>query len=279
MSEIADTWREYKKARDPYLQEELVIHYQGLVYNLAHKIVRKLKQGTEVEDLISDGMVGLVKAIDAFEPERGFKFSTYATPVIRGSILNGLRKLTWLPERKATEVRNFQKAVDKLSKVTGRRPSEEDIAKELEISAKEVFSIIADMSSMYLMSLDMPLGAEDSDASMGDLVEDTGFTGPDQEYEFEEEREALRRSLDKLGDRDKDIIESHYFGGETFDSISKRLGISKQRVSQLHLKAVRYMRKSLGDVEVSPDALKSFTLRTSGHSASSGSTFEIKEGE
>lgn len=279
MSEIVDVWREYKETKDPHLQEELVVHYQGLVFNLAHKIVRKLKQGTEVEDLISDGMVGLVKALDAFDPERGFKFSTYATPVIRGSILNGLRKLTWLPERKVTEVRNFQKAVDKLSKVTGRRPSEEDIAKELEISAKEVFNIIADMSSMYLMSLDMPLGTENSDASVGDLVEDTGFAGPDQEFEFEEEREALRRSLEDLGERDRDIIESHYFEGETFDSISKRLGISKQRVSQLHLKAVRYMRKSLGDVEVSPDAMRGFSLGASRAPVPSASTFEIKEGE
>ena len=266
MSEIADVWREYKKTGDPYLQEELVLHYQGLVFKLAHKIVRKLKQGTEVEDLISDGMVGLVKAIDAFDLERGFQFSTYATPVVRGSILNGLRRLDWLPERTRTKARNFHKAVEKLEKVTGRKPTEEDIAQELEISSKEVYDIIADMSSMYLLSLDTPIGTEDSDASMGDLVEDTGFVSPDAEVEYEEERDALRASLDKLDEREREIVESHYFDGETFESISQRLEVSKQRVSQLHLRAVRKMRKTLTEVEVevSPDAMRGFTLGNSG---------------
>lgn len=266
MSDIAEVWREYKKTGDPYLQEELVLKYQGLVYKLAHKIVRKLKQGTEVEDLISDGMVGLVKAIDAFEPERGFKFSTYATPVVRGSILNGLRRLDWLPERTRTKARNYQKALAELEQL-GHKPTEEDIAKHMEISAKEVYDIIADLSSMYLLSLDTPLGTDDSDASVGDMVEDTGFVAPEEEYEFEEERDALRASIEKLDERERDIIESHYFGGETFESISQRLDVSKQRISQLHLRAVRKLREHLGDVEVSPDAMKSFTMnpQTSGY--------------
>jgi RNA polymerase sigma factor FliA len=274
MSDIADVWREYKKTGDPYLQEELVLNYQGLVFKLAHKIVRKLKQGTEVEDLISDGMVGLVKAIDAFEPERGFQFSTYATPVVRGSILNGLRRLDWVPERTKTKARNFQRAVEKISQVTGRRPTEEDIAEELEISAKEVYELISDLSSMYLLSLDTPIGSEDSDASMGDLVEDTGFVAPDAEVEFGEERDALRASLEKLPERERDIVESHYFGGETFESISQRIGVSKQRVSQLHLRAVRRMRDSLGDVEVTPDAMRAFSL-----GGEPPSTFEFKEAD
>lgn len=258
MSDVADIWREYKETEDPYLKEELVLHYQGLVFKLAHKIVRKLRQGTEVEDLISDGMVGLVKAIDAFDPSRGFKFSTYATPVVRGSILNGLRRLEWVPERTKTKVRHLQKAVDKLQAVTGRRPTEEDIAQELDMSAKEVYEIIADLSSMYLLSLDTPLGTEDSDASMGDLVEDTAFVSPVQEYEFEEERDALRVALEKLPERDREIVEAHYFAGETFESISQRLGVSKQRISQLHLRAVRNMRKHLGEVEVTPGAMRNF---------------------
>ena len=259
MSDIAEVWREYKKTGDPYLQEELVVKYQGLVYKLAHKIVRKLKQGTEVEDLISDGMVGLVKAIDAFEPERGFKFSTYATPVVRGSILNGLRRLDWLPERTRTKARHYQKAVAELEQL-GRKPTEEDIAQHMEISAKEVYDIIADLSSMYMLSLDTPLGTDDSYASVGDMVEDTGFVAPDEEYVFEEERDALRDSIEKLDEREQDIIKSHYFGGETFESISQRLDVSKQRISQLHLRAVRKMRNSLGEVEVSPGAIKNFTL-------------------
>ncbi len=260
MSDIADVWREYKASGDPHLQEELVLHYQGLVYKLAHKIVRKLKQGTEVEELISDGMLGLVKAIDAFDPSRGFQFSTYATPVVRGSIYNGLRRLDWLPERTRTKARNFQQAVDKLSQVQGRRPSEEDIAKELEISSKEVYELIANLGSMYLLSLDQPVGDEGGDMSMGDLVEDSQFTGPEVEYEYAEERSALRQALAAMPEGERELLEMHYFQGVTFESISRMRGVSKQRISQLHLRAVRHLREKLGGVEVRPEAMHDFTV-------------------
>lgn len=258
MSDIAEVWREYKATMDPMLQEELVIHYQGLVYKLAHKIVKKLRQGTEVEELISDGMLGLVKAIDAFEPERGFKFSTYATPVIRGSIYNGLRRLDWLPERTRAKARNLQKAMNKLSQLNGRRPTEDDLAEELAMSAKEVYDLISNLSSMYLLSLDQPIGDEDGDASMGDLVEDTGFASPEEEFEYQEERDALRKGIAKLPERERILLESHYFEGYTFESIARDWGISKQRVSQLHLRAVRRLRDNLGDDDISPEAMADF---------------------
>lgn len=258
MSDIAEVWRDYKATGDPDLMEELVVHYQGLVYKLAHKIVKKLRQGTEVEDLISDGMLGLVKAIDAFELERGFKFSTYATPVVRGSIYNGLRRLDWLPERTRAKARNLQKAMDKLSQLNGRRPTEDDLAEELAISAKEVYDLVANLSSMYLLSLDQPIGEEDGDASMGDLVEDKGFASPEAEFEYGEERNALRESIARLPERERDLLEMHYFEGITFEAISRDMGVSKQRVSQLHLRAVRRLRESLGDDDISPEAMHDF---------------------
>lgn len=260
MSDIADVWRDYKTSGDSLLQEELVVHYQGLVYKLAHKIARKLKQGTEVEELISDGMLGLVKAIDAFDPARGFQFSTYATPVIRGSIYNGLRRLDWLPERTRAKARNFQKAIDKLSQIQGRRPSEEDIAKELEISSKEVYELIANLSSMYLLSLDQPLGDDEGDSSMGDLVEDSRFASPESEFEYSEERSALRRGLASLPDRERELLERHYFEGVTFEAISREMDVSKQRISQLHLRAVRHLREKLGADEISVEAMHDFTV-------------------
>lgn len=260
MSEIAEVWREYKASGDPFLQEQLVLHYQGLVYKLAHKIVRKLKQGTEVEELVSDGMLGLVKAIEAFDPGRGFKFSTYATPVVRGSIYNGLRRLDWLPERTRAKARNFQKAVDKLSAIQGRRPTEEDIATELEISAKEVYELIANLSSMYLLSLDQPIGEDDGASSMGDLVEDSRFASPEEELEYSEERSSLKKALASLDDRERTLLEMHYFEGFTFEAISRQWEVSKQRISQLHLRAVRHLREKMGGDEVSIEAMHDFTI-------------------
>lgn len=260
MSDIADVWREYKASGDPLLQEKLVVHYQGLVYKLAQKIARKLRQGVEFEELVSDGMLGLVRAIDAFEPARGFQFSTYATPVVRGSIYNGLRRLDWLPERTRTKARNFQKAVDKLSVIQGRRPTEEDIAKELEISAKEVYELIANLSSMYLLSLDQPVGEDDGGFSMGDLVEDSHFASPEEEIEYSEERSSLRKALSSLDERERSLLEMHYFEGITFEAISRQWEVSKQRISQIHLRAVRHLREKLGGDEITLDAMHDFTI-------------------
>lgn len=260
MSDIAELWREYKATGDPVIQEELVVNYQGLVYKLAHKIARKLRQGTEVEELISDGMLGLVKAIEAFEPERGFKFSTYATPVIRGSIYNGLRRLDWMPERTRAKARNLQRAMEKLSQLNGRKPTEADLAEELEISAKEVYDLIANLSSMYLLSLDQPIGDEEGDASMGDLVEDTGFVSPEAELEYSEERDALREGLESLPDRERRLLQAHYFEGITFEALAREEGISKQRVSQIHLRAIRRLRENLGSMEVSREAMQDFLV-------------------
>ncbi len=264
MDDIAEVWREYKETGDPELQEDLVVHYQPLVKKLALGVLRKLRAGTELDDLIADGLFGLVRAIEGFEPERGFKFQTYATPVVRGAIYNGLRRMDWLPERTRAKARAFQRAVDKLQQVTGRRPTEEDIAEELKISAEEVYDLIANLGAMYMLSLDQPVGAEEGDATMGDLVEDAESTSPEVEAEFAEERNHMRQAMASLPDREKLLVEMHYFEGVTFEAVSRMMGVSKQRISQMHQRAIRRLRetlkKEMGVDNVNPDAMHDFTI-------------------
>ena len=260
MDEIAEVWREYKKTGDPDLQEELVIHYQPMVKKIALGVLKKLRQGTELDELIADGLYGLVRAIEGFDPERGFKFSTYATTVIRGAIYNGLRRLDWLPERTRTKARALQRAIEKLQQLNGRQPTEEDLAEELQISSDEVYDLIANLSAMYLLSLDQPLGTEEGDASVGDLVEDQGASSPEEQLEFAEERQSLRDAMQRLPEREKLLMEMHYFEGVTFQAISNMMGVSKQRISQMHARAVRRLREFLGDESISPQAMHDFTV-------------------
>lgn len=260
MEDIAELWRAYKETGDSDLQEELVKHYLPLVRNLALGIIRKLRQGTELDELIADGMFGLVRAIEGFDLSRGFKFQTYATPVIRGAIYNGLRRMDWLPERTRGKARALQRAVDKLQQITGRQPTEADIAEELKMTTEEVYDLVANLGCIYLLSLDQPIGTEEGDATMMDLVEDQGSGDPICELEFEEERQGLRGAIEHLNEREQFIVKAHYFEGWTFEAISREFQVSKQRISQMHARALKKLRQSLGDEEISPEAMHGFLI-------------------
>lgn len=241
------------------IQERLAEHYLSLVRSIAVSLSRKIGQGVELDDLIADGSLGLLRAIETFDLDRGFKFQTYATTVVRGAILNGLRRMDWVPERVRAKNRALQQAIDRHQAVSGEQPSEEQLAEELQISTEEVYDLIANLGTTYLLSLEQPLGTDDGDASLGDLVDDDEDV-PDVEFEYAEERDALRRAIERLDEREQLIITAHYFEGVTFDAISKMLGVSKQRVSQMHSRAVRRLRDGLGEDEISPESMQGFTF-------------------
>jgi RNA polymerase sigma factor for flagellar operon FliA len=263
--DLTALWQQFKSTGDPALQERLVEHYLPLVRNLAMGILRKLRPGSDLDDLVADGMFGLLRAIEGFDLARGFKFETYATPVVRGAIFNGLRRLDWLPERTRGKQRALQKAIDKLSILTGRQPTEEDLALELKMSTEEVYDLITSLGTVYFLSLDQPLTAGDeSDATVMDLVEDSHLYEPSTEVEFEEERQRLRQAIERLNEREQMLIKMHYFEGVTFEKISRLLGVSKQRVSQMHSRAVRRLREALGEEEIDPAAMQGFLLEPQG---------------
>ncbi len=260
MQDLAEVWRKFKETGSPDLRSDLTEHYQGLVRNLALGVLRKLRSGTELDDLIADGNFGLVRAIDGFDPGRGFKFETYATPVVRGAIYNGLRRMDWLPERTRQKVRDYQKATEKLQQMSGREPSEAELAEELKISAEEVYELISSLGCIYLLSLDQPVGDADGDTTMMDLVEAAPFEDPATEVEFREQRDTMRRAIEQLDERHQFLVTEHYFRGVTFEAIARELGVSKQRISQMHSAAVKKLRMYLGGDTISSEAMQDFLI-------------------
>ena len=258
--EVNALWVRYKETGDPELRSLLVERYLPLVKNLAEQIRHKLRAGCDGDDLVADGMLGLLRAIDAFDLSRGYKFETYATTVVRGAIYNGLRRMDWLPERTRYKARALQKAIDKISSINGRQPTEAELANELQISANEVFDLIANLGCVYLLSLDQPLTAgDDQGAAVMDVV-DNGGDDPGRELEFMEQREMLRYAIECLNEREQFLIKMYYFEGVTFEKIAGILGVSKQRVSQMHSRAVRQLREHLGDIVIEPEAMRSFMI-------------------
>lgn len=263
MLELACLWKRAKEGDDREARDLLITHYLPLVRNIATGIIRKLRPGVELDDLISDGTFGLMRAVDAFDPGRGVKFETYATPVVRGSIFNGLRTLDWVPERTRGKARALQKAMDKITQLTGRSATEEELAEELKISAKEVYELITDLGCVYLLSLDQPLGlADDDDVTILDTVQSRGYSDPVVEAEFGEQRGELRRAIMNLQDREQVLIRKHYLEGVNFETIARMMGVSKQRISQMHTRAVRRLREYLGNQEYDYEIMHSFTMES-----------------
>jgi len=259
--DLAQMWKAAKQSGDLEARELLIEHYLPLVRNIASGIIRKLRPGVELDDLISDGTFGLMRAVDAFDPARGVKFETYATPVVRGSIFNGLRSLDWVPERTRGKARALQKAMDKITQLTGRSATEEELAQELKMSAKEVYELINDLGCVYLLSLDQPLGAsEDDDVAIIDTVRDRGQADPVVEAEFSEQRATLRDAINNLQEREQVLIRKHYLEGVNFEAIARMMGVSKQRISQMHSRAVRRLREHLGNVEIDYEAMHAFRM-------------------
>lgn len=225
--------------------EVTVERYMPLVKQIASKLMRNLR-GCDFDDLVSDGTLGLLRAVEQFDPSRGVKFETYATPVIRGSILNGLRALDWVPERKRIKTRELQRAMDRLTALHGREGTQEELATELKITAKEVYELIADLGTAYLLSLDQPASsAADEERSFLDTIKDENVKDPSSEIEFKEQRELLRQSLQLLSDREQMIVKLYYFEGISFEEIAGKMSISKQRISQLHASVMKKLRVSL----------------------------------
>ncbi|MFP4498565.1 MAG: sigma-70 family RNA polymerase sigma factor [Vulcanimicrobiota bacterium] len=261
MPETDDLWIRLKKENDPAAKEELVEKYLPLVRHIATRILKKLRAGADLDDLISDGIFGLMRAIDNFDLSRGYKFETYATPVVRGAIYNGLRSLDWVPERTRGKARAVQRTTDQFYKEHGRTPTSDELAEEMKISANEVYDLIANLGCIYILSLDQPLASfEGDDVSIMSVVENDTVCGPLAEVEFKEERAHLKKAIENLNEREQYIISKHYFEGFTFESISHDLGVSKQRISQMHARAVRRMREYLGRMIISDEALKDFVV-------------------
>jgi len=256
MEDVASLWEEFKKTGDEKLKGELIQHYLPLVRQIAGAIKQKMSAVIDFEDLVGDGIFGLIRAIELFDLSRGVKFETYATSVIRGSIYNGLRILDWVPERTRGKTRALQKVMDKFVLIHGRQGTQEELAKELKISAQEVYDLITDLSCVYLLSLDQPIPElHDDDLIIMEIVEDKKSPDPLLEVEFAEIKRILALMVEQLNEREQLIVKKHYFEGKPFEEIAHMVGVSKQRISQMHSRILRKLKELLSQAQISQETM------------------------
>ena len=238
-------WEAYRKKHTQEIREQLIIEYSQLVKLVAGRLSMYLGHNVEYDDLVSYGIFGLIDAIDKFDADKNVKFETYASLRIRGAILDQIRKMDWIPRSVRQRQRKIEDAMKQVELRTGKTVTDEEIARELEITTDELCSWQTELKVTNVVSLNE---FEDNDGP--DPILDSShperFAQPEDVVAAAELKEKLRESLDVLTEKERRVIELYYYEDMTLKEISKILGVSESRISQLHTKALNKMKKKMG---------------------------------
>lgn len=239
MTDIQENWRRYKLHDDRHARDQLIQHFAYLVKITAGRVISNLPPSLERDDLISAGIIGLIKAVDQYDTTRQVKFETYAIALIRGAILEMLREDDWVPRSVRERVKLLERTYMELE-IELRRPAKEDeVAARLNIEPEEFHKMLLETGRTSLLSLeDILVGSEGNEKlHLVDVIHDDGATPPG-EAEMHERKRMLGKAIDRLPERERLVIALYYYEGMTFKEIGKILTISESRVYQLHTQAV-----------------------------------------
>jgi RNA polymerase sigma-B factor len=235
------------QARRSELRDELVKLHLPLVEHFARRF---LNRGEPFDDLLQVGTIGLIKAIDRFDLERGVEFSTYATPTIVGEIKRHFRDRGWAIRvpRRLQELRiSITAATADLTQELGRSPMVSELARKLGVTDEEIIEGLESSNAYSTLSLDAPDSGDDSALSMIDVI-----GGDDEALEHVENRETIKPLLEQLDPREKHILTLRFFRGMTQSQIAAEIGISQMHVSRLLTRTLERLRTSLEDGQAQP---------------------------
>ncbi|MFP4565432.1 MAG: RNA polymerase sigma factor WhiG [Spirochaetaceae bacterium] len=246
-----ELWKLYKEAGDPEIRERLVRQYAPLVKYVAGKVAIGMPHNVEFDDLVGYGVFGLFDAIEKFDPEKHVKFKTYAVTRIRGAIFDELRSIDWVPRSVRQKAREIEETVRKLESSLGRAASDEEVAKELNMSVKEYEKTILKVSGTSILSLnDVWYTGEDNDkVSIADSIESPQSLNPDVIVEKDEIKRVIAQSIKELPEKEKKVLVLYYYEDLTLKEIGQVLEVTESRVSQLHTKAIMRLRTKLTNIK------------------------------
>jgi RNA polymerase sigma factor for flagellar operon FliA len=252
--ELKELWRRYKDEGDEKARERLVLGYAPLVKYVAGRMSSGLPSHVEEADLISYGLLGLISAIERFEPEREIKFETFAITRIKGSIIDELRSLDWVPRSVRTKAREIEKANVNLEHELHRAPTDQEMADALGISVQEFQESLVRIAGSSMVALDELWTVSDASGdqvSLLETIQDSQAVDPASEIAASEMKDRLADAITRMPEREKLVVALYYYENLTLREIGEVLGVTESRVSQLHTKAVLRLRSRLqGDRSV-----------------------------
>jgi RNA polymerase sigma-B factor len=239
---LRDLFVEYQQTKNPEIRQELVNAYSNLVYFLARKFANR---GEPLEDVVQVGFVGLLMAIERFEPERGLEFSTFATPTIVGEIKRYFRDKSWtvrIPRRLQEVNQRSRLETERLQAELGRAPSVQELAARMGISEEEILEAYEASPAQHAVSLEAPA---DSAGEGEGLALGERLGSPDENLERVELLQLLDSAMTHLNPRERQIMYMRFVEEMPQTEVAKRLGISQMHVSRLQRAAVEHLKQHL----------------------------------
>jgi RNA polymerase sigma factor for flagellar operon FliA len=248
VDETLTLWLRYRKTGDPKLRDRLILTYAPLVKYVAGRLGSGLPAHVEESDLVSYGLLGLIGAIERYDPERDVKFETYAIARIKGAIIDELRAMDWVPRSVRSRAREIERAMSELEGRLGRAPSDAELAAKLGISAEELEESLSEIARSSIAALDelwASSGAGGDQIALIDTIEDESAPDPQRTLSQTELREAIADAIARLPEREKLVVTLYYYEELTLREIGEVLGVTESRVSQLHTKAILRLKARL----------------------------------
>lgn len=227
-------------------RDELIVTHLGHARRIVRKIASQLPPHLDRDDLMSAAVIGLIMAAERFDPSRGVQFLTFAEQRIRGTILDELRAQDWLTRSLREKFKRLEKTFAGLEQQLGRDPTSEEVARAMELSLDDYFSLLDDVHYLSVVSLDDSWqDSEGNPFGLLDVLHDGSCSSPHDQIVREQTTDLLREAIDELPDKEKEIVCRYYYEDKNLKEIGEMMSLKESRICQLHGQAILRLRVKL----------------------------------
>ncbi|MCB9061184.1 MAG: FliA/WhiG family RNA polymerase sigma factor [Halobacteriovoraceae bacterium] len=247
---------DYRSTMDPEVKDQIIIEYAPLIKFIAQKIASRLPSNIELDDLISCGVIGLMDAIEKFDPSRDNKFKTYAEFRIRGAILDELRAQDWVPRSVREKVKLIERAYLRLEAELGRPATTEEMCKTLNVTQDEFHDMLNKSKSVSVLNIDDATAFNKGDKKlMANLTKGSRGSNPFDAVSYKSSRDKIKEGIKSLPEKQRLVLSLYYYEDLNLKEIGQVLSVTESRVSQLHTQAILRLRAKLKSEFDSPEDL------------------------
>ncbi len=245
--EVPMSGKEKAQTLDLQKRNELILKYAPLIKYVAGRLAMRLPPNVDVNDLISAGVMGLIDALNRYDPKRNIQFKTFAEFRIRGAMLDELRSLDWVPRSVRKKATLLEKTYAELEQKLGRPAEDDEVAEALGVSLDEFYRMLEETKGISFVDIEtirrkIPDLNEDD---IFDLIVDPNQKDPFEDTKLRELRDILAQAITELPEKEKLVVSLYYYEGLTMREIGEILGYTESRISQLHSKAIARLRAKI----------------------------------
>ncbi|GGG12200.1 FliA/WhiG family RNA polymerase sigma factor [Paenibacillus abyssi] len=239
-----EMWRKWKEDRDIEAKKQLIEQYLPLVEYVTNRMAIGLPKNVSKDDLASNGVMGLIDAVEKFDYRRGLQFETYASWRIRGAMIDGLRQGDWVPRSIREKAKKIEDAYQQLEHKYLRSVSDAEMSTYLNVSEKDFVQMLQDIAVTTVCSLEDPIREEESETRLSLLVDEKAKNPDHKAHEFYM-KETLVKGIERLTEKERIVISLFYYEELSLSEIAEVMSLSPSRISQLHSKAILRLRGAL----------------------------------